>query len=305
MKKNHWAIRVLCIFVGLLFLLSAYAKVDSLDAYEILMHRLISLHFDVVSILGRLLIGFEALIGLAFIFRWYLKAFWRAGLVFLLASLAVWAVLIFQGDDSDYTFISFRHLGAIVFLAKNALLVALLLAVRHLPSVHFRYQAAVLGVLGLFVFSLPFILSPPDMFLQEHYQAKVQYDQVAIDSLFITNDLPDSLAHGKVVIGFLSPHCRFCKMSTTRVSVMINRAEEINKEDVFYAFWAEDEQEITGFYHQQYSLEFKHAIIPPKGFLKATTGSMPLFVLLEDGQVKGKMNYRTLNEGVVADFLKE
>ena len=73
---------------------------------------------------------------------------------------------------------------------------------------------------------------------------------------------------------------------------------------ISYVFWGSDES-IDKFFAETNTPAFQNVALNPEEFLKITKGEMPLIILLENGIVKNKYNYRDINDTDIIKFISE
>ena len=100
---------------------------------------------------------------------------------------------------------------------------------------------------------------------------------------------------------FFGTDCRFCKLATQKMTVIANKLN--NKDVVNCVFWG-SEHSVDTFFEEANSIIFKYSFLSTDKFLRITNGEMPLIILLDAGEVKGKYGYRNINENEIISFIR-
>ncbi len=292
------------LFLGGFFIFSGVSKLLGMDAFEVYLFQLSKLPFDWAAFSARLLVAVEIFLGLLLMIKLKWNSAWRAS-VFLLLVFSVFLILQIAKNNTENCFClgELMDLSPTESLVKNGLFLLLLFWVRHPKNLPFYSRGNLFAFLIFLVsLSIPLITSPPDFFYQKPNETRA-FDQIALDENFEKNAFPDDLRQGKKLVSFYSTRCKFCKMSSSKISVIVEK-ENIPMENVATVFVAKKDSTIQHFYDETGSLDFRHISIENSDFLKITRGRFPLTLLLENGEVKHKMSYRDLDEGVIREFFE-
>ncbi len=294
---------ILRILIGAFFIFSALAKFPVIEAFEVYLYRTTFPGFDLAAVAARLVISAELLMGVSFISGLAFRAIWRFAFIImvLLTGFLTWQY--FSGDEGNcFCLGELAELSPGWSLLKNLLLIALLLLVRTSKALRFRKPGVVIAVLAILIFVLPVILSPPDFIIQGSYDAAT-HDQLALDEALSDNQIPATFVDDRKLMAFYSMGCKFCQMSATRIGEMTER-NNIDRELINVVFWGDSTLNATSFFEETHSPPFSYTTLSTKPYLKITKGQMPLILLIKDGDVVHKMNYRTLEESRIINFLK-
>ena len=164
MKIVKW---IISIVLGGLFLFSGYSKLIELDAFEVFLYRSSFLDFDFSSLLARFIIGMEWLIGIGLISRLKFKTSWfLAAITTLFFSVFLSFQLAAGNNENCFCFGELMDFSPLESLFKNAVIILLLLIIRPLNSLQFRFNVPIYGMVLTASLTVPYIISPPDMFVQ-------------------------------------------------------------------------------------------------------------------------------------------
>ncbi|MBK9358412.1 MAG: DoxX family membrane protein [Bacteroidales bacterium] len=287
------------IMVGLILIISAIAKLVSIDSFEIYVYSFGLLNLNLAFFLARLIISFELLTGLLLIFGKYQKQVVLASVLMLVMFSAFIVSLILGGKNEHCHCFGETEMSHGFSLIKNGLLIVLLLYSKKSIVFRFRFDNIVLVSLLVLSILLPFTITPPDSFFYDKYSKSVSYNDLLLNEYLREQK---DYQKGRKILCFFSTGCRFCKLAARKVTVMAKKAE--NADAVKYIF-SGSESSIGRFFKETHSTVFQYSFLPPKRFLRITNGEMPLIVLLEDGVVKGRYGYRDMKDSEIINFIKE
>ena len=285
------------IVVGAMFCLSAKAKIADFDHLELYIFS-----FGVVSLgvsfwLARLLVAFEAVLGLALIanIRHRVITWTALGSVAAFSAFLLYAIAEGRTDNC-------HCMGELVemtpwqSLGKNALLAAALLFI--LPQrggVGFRKW--VWAGVSVAVTLAVFIISPPD-----NINPYRTYDSVLNRALY------DTLPHSsdRRVVCFYSTSCKYCELTSSKIASIARRHNLQESVEVWFAGVGEQTDSLVGaFYERTLSPKFPYRIMDFRALLHVTNGELPVVLLADGDSVCTEFNYRTIDERAIVDFLAE
>lgn len=286
--------------LGALFCLSALLKLRSIDSFELYLFSFGVVSFDGCSLLARLLIGAEALMGAAFLTGWWHRTLCRLYAA-ALAGFSLWLLfLLAAGEEGNcHCFGDAVTFGAPAALLKNALMAAMLAFVWRMegrPNPPRPIGPAIVGCVLLF---LPFLLSPPDRFLRERHRSTELVPELfapVADSLHLDT--------GRRMVCLYSPGCRYCRLTARKVAALCRR-HGLDAERIFCIFMRTGEempQAIDRFFDENGGRRFPRAVLEPRPMLELCSGALPLVLLTDGGEVTAEYDFRTLDESAVARF---
>lgn len=298
-----WFKIILRLIIGAFFLLSAYGKVEAMEAFEIYIFRSSFLSFDGASVVARLIVAAELIAAVGFITKWGYKAIWKLTMIFILILTAFLAWQAMAGDEANcFCLGELMEMSPTESLLKNVGLIMALLFVRREEDVlTFKFKRGVTSVVFTTALVIPFIMSPPDIFVKGRFKP-AEHNQEVLDLAIEDGSIPADFVSGRTLVSFYSTGCKYCKMAATRLSVIIDK-NQIDKGSVHQVFWGE-ETDPTEFYEKTHSMRFEYVGMPTKQYLDITKGRMPLILLIDDGEVVDEMTYRTIDAGKIIQFLK-
>ncbi len=205
--------------------------------------------------------------------------------------------LFFTGNDEHCHCFGEIEMSHTLSLLKNIFLLALLVISYQGHSSKFRYDKLVLMAIAVFSVLIPLIITPPDSFFYSKYSKNINYNEFMLAEFLKEND---QYTKGKKMLCFFSTGCRFCKLAARKISVIAKKA---NDAEVVSFVFAGAEVSADMFFEETNSTIFQYSFLSPNRFLKITNGEMPLIILLEDGNIKGRYGYRDIREDELIRFI--
>lgn len=297
-----WVIFSLRLIIGVFFILSAYSKLEVMGPFEIYIFRSSFLSFDTAIIVARIMVAAELVIGIGIMFKWGYKAIWNFAFIFtlLLTGFLVKQVA-FDNESNCFCLGEFIEMSPVESFFKNVVLIALLLLVRNdKKSLDFRFKSIIVSLVFATAFVVPFILSPPDIFIKGQFNP-AEHNQQALDEAISNGEISGKFTQGRKLLSFYSMSCKYCKMSSERISAMVDK-EGVNRDQVNIIFGGMSGNPIE-FFEETHSHIFGYSRLHRDRFLSITKGKMPLTLLIEDGKVISEMNYKTIDEKEIGNFL--
>lgn len=84
----------------------------------------------------------------------------------------------------------------------------------------------------------------------------------------------------------------------------IVKKAEIDPSKLNIVFWGDSTVQAQQFFEDTHSPALNYVPLETKSYLDITKGRMPLILLINDGVVEHKMNYRTIDEELIVEFLQ-
>ena len=122
---------ILRLLIGVVFIASAVLKLFSIDQFEIYIYTFDIFNFFITSLLSRLLITFEFLLGVFLICKFfYQKTWWLTMLTMIGFTLFLIYTALFRNDANCHCFGSFIEVDPVGSIFKNIAIIVLLLFVK-------------------------------------------------------------------------------------------------------------------------------------------------------------------------------
>ena len=296
---------IIRMLIGGLFLLTAILKLFSLDQFELYVYSFGIFNYLTVTVLVRLLIAFELLMGLFLIAKIYYKPVWWLTMASLAGfTLLLIYVAIFRNDTNCHCFGDFVELDPAKSIIKNVIIMILLLLIYKENDYHFKLKRWVTGGAFAVAIILPFAIFPMDaiynQFVDPHgpINSKV-FDKMLTDKT-LTNMQIDS---GNYAVGIFISQCKYCKLSIEKVNSIIEK-HGLDKSHIKICI-SGNEENINKFKEETKAIDYTYNKISPIVALNITYGKFPMFILIKDGKIVNTMDLRGINENELAKFLPQ
>jgi uncharacterized membrane protein YphA (DoxX/SURF4 family) len=297
---------ILRLLIGVVFIASAVLKLFSIDQFEIYIYTFDIFNFFITSLLSRLLITFEFLLGVFLICKFfYQKTWWLTMLTMIGFTLFLIYTALFRNDANCHCFGSFIEVDPVGSIFKNIAIIVLLLFVKKQEDWNFKYKKwmiagfLILGLISTFVFF------PPDALYNKIYKPKSKVNPVVFE--YIVKDSAKvglSEIQGKHILAFYISGCKFCKMSMQKVDNIFKRNGIA--EEKFVAIIAGGPKQVESFKKETQSEKYNmYAHKSAVQFLNAVYGSFPTIIYMNGDSIVKVINYRGIDEAEMVKFLKE
>lgn len=322
-KNSKIAARLL---LGLMLVTAAVLKLLSIDNFEIYIYSFNIFSFTLTTVFSRLLIAAEILLGLGLIFKVrYKEVWWLTMLMMAGFTLFLIYVMLFRNDDNCNCFGDLIKLNPSESIYKNVVSILLLLLIRKEKDAvykpKFKKWLTVISIAVAVI--LPFVVFPMDSVYNKIVSKDNNINTVAFenslhDSINIIkldiiqeNDTMiirrDSLARfdisdDRYIISYVSAGCRFCKMGSEKLMMILER-NEISEEHLKFLIWGYD-ADIIDFAKETNTMDCEYWFIPPLMSLDITFGKFPVFVWTDSGAIANSGDSRDLTEGEIREYLK-
>ena len=291
------------ILIGGLFILTATLKLFSLDQFELYVYSFGIFNYVMVTVLVRLLITFEFLMGIFLIAKIYYKPVWWLTMLSLVGFtfFLIW-VAIFRNDANCHCFGDFVELDPIRSIIKNVITMLLLLFIFKEKDYHFKFKKWLTRIAFAVAIILPFFVFPMDalynQFVDPHGPVNSKsFRELKADTTFAEMNL-DS---GNYVIGIFFAQCKYCKLSIEKLNSIAER-HGLDKSHILI-FISGNEKSIDNFKKETKATDYSYHVINPFKALNITYGKFPMFILIENGVIKNTMDLRGINEKELVNFL--
>lgn len=296
---------VLKVALGVVFIVSAVLKIIDMDQFEIYVYsyHFFSLNFS--FLVARAAIIAELVLGIGLVSNCFHKLMWWGSMAMLMGYtlLLIYAQLIGRTDNC-HCFGDVLQFNPWQSIIKNVVLMTLFALIYKMKGRRFRNDWLVLAGTVVVSTAAVFIVSPPDNFTSAYKPQQNLYvdlfdeatQQPPLDEL--------NLNDGKKVVCFFSTACDYCQMSAHKLSLM-QQFYGFPAENICYIFMGSEEGKAR-FYELSQSQTYQDVIYEDVvNLLKITNGVFPVILLLEDGEVVGEYEFRSMREKEIQAFMKQ
>ena len=286
------------IIVGIVFIISAIMKLNTIDSFEIYIYSLNIFNLNESFIFSRLVISLELILGILLMIRLHSKKVLIFTILILLIFISYITYLMLIGKNEHcHCFGDNLQISHPLSIFKNVILIILLVLSIPSKSKSIKFQKSIFLTIIIIGAAIPFIISPPDSFRIDQYSAKSTYNKVFLNTYLNNNQLNK----GRYVICFFATKCRFCKLSANKLNIIIKKS--IKKDIFLNVFWG-DKKSIAEFYSKTGTNILPYKSLSGNEFLKITNGKMPLIILVNNGEVIKNYGYRSIIDKEIIDFAK-
>lgn len=296
-KSAHKLKYVFRALLGILFLFSATAKLISIDSFEIYLFsfKVLSLGFSFLA--ARLIIAAEYFLGILLLANFWPKAaFWCSAA--MLAGFSIFlAVLVSTGSSENCNcFGDLVEMDPKQSLVKNIALLSVLLFSAGCRPFSIRWKPLWGALAAAGSLALVFIVSPPDNWDYRKYSEHTEgsLNESALRERIESGIIPPSVTEGEKLVCFYSLRCEFCKMSAKKIATLRSRGEWPEMTAVIL-FGRGEDTDTTEFLRETGFRPDEIHFIEPEDFLTITNGSMPLILIMDNGEITEKYSYRDIH----------
>ena len=292
------------LLLGVFFIGTAVLKLLSIDSFEVYIYSFGIVNYVTVTILSRLLIFIELLIGISLIFKIYFRQIWWLTML-MMAGFTIFLIYtaIFRNDSNCHCFGDLIKLNPTQSIFKNIITIALLLFIRKEKSHDYkpllRKWLVALTIVTSFVIS--FVLLPMDVIYNRIYSEKENVNTVAFYESISDTTFVD-LQHGRYLINYALAGCKFCRLGAEKVTMMLDM-HGISHDRLKFFVGGSDEA-IARFIELTGTSDFEHWKIPAPEFMSITYGRFPLYVFIEDSKVVKAGDFRILDDKMIKALKK-
>ena len=281
--------------LGILFLLSATAKLVGIDAFELYLFSFQLFPLGLAYLLARLVIAAEFTVGILLIANFYPRTAFSCALALLAGFSVFLAVLAAAGNrDNCNCFGELVNLNPVQSLLKNAGMLALLLLSVRLPAFRMRHKPLWAALACAVPLACVLIVSPPDNWRYDAYARHALVNETAFREAVDSGMLPASVTDGEHVVCFFSLKCNYCKMSARKMTPLRARGE-FSQAPVIVLFGRGTDTDAASFFAETGFQADEVHFIEPADFLRITNGAMPLILVMDGDRIAGQFNYRNLH----------
>ncbi len=305
MKAKDVILLILRLLIGGLFITTAIMKLITIDEFEAYIYSFNIFSFLFSTVVARLVIMAEMLLGICLMAKLLYKYAWRLTMLMLVGfTLFLIYVAIFRNDTNCHCFGDIVQLNPAHSIIKNVVTMILMLFIRKEEDYQFKGKKWAIAAACLVSFVVPFCVFPMDAvynkFVSPVDEINVSaFEKVTSDSTMTAFDIHD----GNYVVAVYASGCKYCKMSAKRMSLMMEQ-NAIDSTRFQMLIWG-DTANIQQFRKETNCEKFLWHHISPIAAIDVVYGKFPTFIFTHDGQVEKGLDYRGLNEQELVEFLSK
>ena len=303
MKPKDIVLLILRLLIGGLFITTAIMKLISIDEFEAYIYSFGIFNFLLSTVVARLVIMAELLLGICLMAKLLYKYAWRLTMLMLVGfTLFLIYVAIFRNDSNCHCFGDIIELDPIHSIFKNVITIILMFFIRKEEDYQFKWKKWAIIAAFAVSFIVPFCVFPMDAvynkFVSPVDEINVNaFDKVLSDSTMTDFDIQD----GNYIIAVYASGCKYCKMSAKRMSLMLEKFA-IDSKHFQMLIWG-DSTHIQRFRTETNCEKYPWHHISPFAAIDVVYGQFPTFILTHDGQVVKGLDYRGMDEATLKEHL--
>jgi len=303
-KWLHYLKLVLRVMIGLFFIATAVMKLFSLDSFEVYIYSFNVFNFVLCTVIARLVIMAELLLGFMLIAKFFYKhAWWITQAMLLGFTLFLVYVAFFRNDANCHCMGDLVELNPAWSIVKNLVVMGLMFLVRKENDYQFKGRMAV-GIAGaVLAFAVPFVLFPMDSVYNMIGNKKNQVNEKEFKtSLQDSTALVLNLDDGDYIFGYLAAGCKYCKLSGKKLNAIVEK-HHLDTSRIVLFIWGTEEG-IDKYKAETDATHFRYAHIGPVKAINIVNGQFPTYVFVHNGKAVKVADVRQLDERAVVEFLQ-
>lgn len=298
---------IIRILLGCTFISSAVLKLFSLDSFVLYVYSFGIFSYVATTILARILIVIEFLLGVGLLFRIFYKfTWWSSFTILVVFSLFLTYVAIFRGNENCHCFGDFVDLSAIPSIIKNVVMLICLFLVKQQEELSHGIKPYIVTISISTILFVAFIGFPPDaLFNKMYHDDNERFSQVAFNK-----HLADSAFNGFIdttrneIIGLVSASCSHCKAGN-RIMQAIFERNKLPQSSFKNIIWTRNDSTTNRFKDTTNTQNFQYIPMSPIKITEINYGYFPTYIFLQKGTPIKAINYKEINEKEIVEFLQE
>lgn len=297
---------LLSVLLGVVFLYSAWTKLDTLQKFEYTLVEYLHFSWLLAAVGARLLIGMEAGIGVLLTLNLFGKNKWVLKLAITsLVLFSVYLVFLWINEGNNVNCGCFGDKIAMTpseSLIKNGIMLAILFLLwKYYAGLLQKYNIIWISVFSVMLFLPLVIYTLPDT--QPQWLKKEQF-KLNMSALYAPGktDAPQiRLDSGKYILSFFSLGCPHCRIAAYKIHLM----KENNPSLPFFMVLAGKEENKARFWKETKAENIPYTTLDADSFTNLVGWRWPVIYWINNGQVEASTNYITLNQQEIENWLQK
>ncbi len=293
------------ILLGAVFVSSSILKLFSIDSFVLYVYSFGIFGYVATTILARILVIIEFLLGIGLIFRIFYKPTWWSTLLMLSGfSLFLLYVAFFRNDENCHCFGDFIELDAIPSIIKNLVMIGLLFLVKKQQEFTHASKPYIVTIAIAAILFVAFLGFPLDSLYAKMYgDDHERFNHSAFERYIVdSTDVIDSSQNQ--IIGLVSASCKHCKAGN-RIIQAIFEQNDLDKNDFKNIVWTSSDSSLNAFKDTTKTQEYFYLKLAPNRLIEINYGYFPTYVFFEKGKPIKAINYKEIKENEIVKFLQE
>ena len=314
---------IIRIGIGSVFIIASILKLITIDEFEIYIYSFNIFSFFITTILSRLLIVGEIVLGIFLIFKIYYRFTWKATLTIqILFTIFLIYTALFRDDGNCHCFGDLVQLSPMQSIIKNLVIIGALFLLKLRPSElqNFRTKKIhrpidskthILYIIPIIVLVGVMIISPTDSIYKMIYSTEKEISTIDLEESFedvkkidFEEDIIvfDSISRFNLnednnMIIVVSSGCKYCKLGVKKLSMIMEReGNDIDDVDIF--IWGSPEG-IKAFREDTMTENYSYWHILPNKAIDITYGKFPIFIWFDKKEIVKIGDFRDLDDDIL------
>ena len=295
--------------IGSVFIIAAFLKLISIDEFEIYIYSFNVFSFLATTIISRLIIAGELLIGMFLIFNLYHKFTWTSTLIVECGfTLFLIFVALFRNEDNCHCFGELIELSPVDSIVKNVITIALLFLIKNdIERKHKTLLPLIFGILSIVV---TFVVVPMDSVYNKIFSAEKEISTIDLYDSFddmlkidfteenVSIDSTTSFAthNDKHLLVIVSSGCKYCQLGVKKLSLIVKN-KNLNSKKVNIVIWGSREG-IKDFREKTNTQNYSYWHIMPRRAVDITYGRFPMFIWMNNNEIVDTGDFRDIDENI-------
>ena len=295
---------IIRVALGGMFITTAIFKLLSIDEFELYIYSFELFDYVLVTIISRLVIAFEFLMGVGLIAKIKYKYVWWLTMLMMIGfTLFLIYVAIFRNDSNCHCFGEFVELNPVHSIFKNLITIIFMLFVYKENDYQFRFKKLVMILAFAVALIVPFVVIPMDAVYNKFKSPQKEVNVEMFEALKQDSIMQKfNVEEGNHIVAFFISQCKFCKLGIKKVHSIVER-NNLDSDKVKIVISGEKER-ISLFKKESGTESYNYFPIPAIYSLRTVNGSFPTFLYITDGKVVKAGDLRSLEEADIVEFLR-
>lgn len=305
MKAKDIILLILRLLIGALFITTAIMKLMTLDEFEAYIYSFNIFNFLWSTVVARLVIMAELLLGICLMAKLMYKYAWRLAMLMLVGfTLFLIYVAIFRNDTNCHCFGDIIQVDPVHSIIKNVVTMILMLFVRKEEDYQFKGKKWAIAAACLVSFVVPFCVFPMDAVYNKFVSPVEEINEQSFTMLLADSTMMDfDIQEGNYVVAVYASGCKYCKMSAKRMSLMMEQ-HALDSTRFQMLIWG-DSVNIQNFLEETNCAKYQWHHINPFMAIDVVYGKFPTFILTHDGNIVKGMDYRGIDEKLLLEHISK
>lgn len=299
---------VLSMLMGGVYIFSAYAKLHPIEPFEYTFVDMGVASWRLAPFVARFFIGLEFFLGVLFICNFKIRTTSLiSAVVLVFFSLYLLGLMFIAGNKGNCgCFGEYLVMTPLQALVKNIIMLGFTWPLyKYYSGFTFRKDKIVFYIVLLGALVTPHILNYVDLDYSAAYLTKHEdFYKLELDTVYKyakVNAPPKTLSRGKHIIAFMSVTCPHCRIAAKKMKIM----KEKNPNISIYFVLNGDLKDFKAFFDDTKATNIPYCNLNGKGFIYIAGTTLPYICLVNNSIVEATVDYMTLDQQEVEDWMKK